>query len=494
MPDDLTQEQVVEAEQLKSEGTDLFKKKNFQDAISKYESALEKLNSTVDSDDEPEEEEEAAADQEETEIAKKTSELVQACHLNCAICYIKQKDAEAAVSSATKVLVVNAAHVKALYWRGKAYHQLNKLDKAKKDLFAAAKLDPTNKATRAELKACTDKLKVLNAKAKAKQKKKAGFLSGGDCDMYGEKQDLDSIKAANAKKKRQEEDKKRKEEAKEAAKKKKAAKPTKSNFNPGDANDYSKWDNLSDSEEEEEQEEVAPVVKKAEPPKPKPKRQSKKAESDSDDEEVDIAKLGGVKGYKTLADGRKTTFFNREMTEQEKNLIGDITPKALTTPDKKPEAASTTSNSGGSVWNQAGTFEERDHSAWCKKSLEGHLVQAQVDRGAVSLTVTAVKDLEGDGSMCVIRGSKRYIFDFSFTLEWQATLAGGKKAKGKLSYCDCDNDCTESGEFEVEVGWKKITSEQRSQLQPIVGKAGTGLQEAVVAQIRAFVAEFRASF
>ena len=52
-----------------------------------------------------------------------------------------------------------------------------------------------------------------------------------------------------------EEAKKRKEAEKEAKKKKKAAKPSKSNFNPGDANDYSKWDNLDDSDSEEEEEE-----------------------------------------------------------------------------------------------------------------------------------------------------------------------------------------------------------------------------------------------
>jgi hypothetical protein len=37
------------------------------------------------------------------------------------------------------------------------------------------------------------------------------------------------------------------------------------------------------------------------------------------------------------------------MTEQEKELIGDIAPKAISTPAKEQAAASTTPNSGGSV-------------------------------------------------------------------------------------------------------------------------------------------------
>lgn len=36
-----------------------------------------------------------------------------------------------------------------------------------------------------------------------------------------------------------------------------------------------------------------------------------------------------MRGYKTTTDGRKTTFFNNELDEKTKELIGDITPKAI---------------------------------------------------------------------------------------------------------------------------------------------------------------------
>lgn len=39
--------------------------------------------------------------------------------------------------------------------------------------------------------------------------------------------------------------------------------------------------------------------------------------------------LSNVRGYKKLADGRTTTFFNNEMTEEVKTLIGDIAPKKI---------------------------------------------------------------------------------------------------------------------------------------------------------------------
>lgn len=48
---------------------------------------------------------------------------------------------------------------------------------------------------------------------------------------------------------------------------------------------------------------------------------------DADDDEKIV---GAVRGYKKLADGRVTTFFNNELTDEAKQLIGDIAPKKVT--------------------------------------------------------------------------------------------------------------------------------------------------------------------
>ena len=83
-----------------------------------------------------------------------------------------------------------------------------------------------------------------------------------------------------------------------------------------------------------------------------------------------------MKGYKMTSDGRKTTYFNREMTEEEKVLLGDSTPKPLSSTtssvsDKidgniKPVVGSST----GSAWNTAGTWEERNVTAWAIKHVK----------------------------------------------------------------------------------------------------------------------------
>merc|ERR1711939_1229600 len=58
-----------------------------------------------------------------------------------------------------------------------------------------------------------------------------------------------------------------------------------------------------------------------------------------------------MRGYKVDSQGRKTTFFNNELDDKTKALIGDIAPKKVAAPTQMKVDA------GASSWNQAGTFE-----------------------------------------------------------------------------------------------------------------------------------------
>jgi len=55
-------------------------------------------------------------------------------------------------------------------------------------------------------------------------------------------------------------------------------------------------------------------------------KQKKTTVTEGDEPEAD-EDLDNVRGYKKLADGRTTTYFNNELTEEAKALIGDIAPK-----------------------------------------------------------------------------------------------------------------------------------------------------------------------
>lgn len=47
-----------------------------------------------------------------------------------------------------------------------------------------------------------------------------------------------------------------------------------------------------------------------------------------DDSDDDLG-TDKVRGYKLTSDGRKTSFFNNELTDEAKALIGDIAPKPI---------------------------------------------------------------------------------------------------------------------------------------------------------------------
>ena len=65
-----------------------------------------------------------------------------------------------------------------------------------------------------------------------------------------------------------------------------------------------------------------------------------------------------MRGYKMNSKGQKTTFFNRELSENDMKLIGDITPKKIdcgtTSSSSSPQLIALSSSSSGSAWNTAG--------------------------------------------------------------------------------------------------------------------------------------------
>ena len=73
-----------------------------------------------------------------------------------------------------------------------------------------------------------------------------------------------------------------------------------------------------------------------------------------------FTKSDHVRGYKLRSDGTKTSYFDREISEDAKKLIGDIAPKKL---DTSVSSASSPmmveingGNEGTSAWNTAGKF------------------------------------------------------------------------------------------------------------------------------------------
>jgi hypothetical protein len=141
-----------------------------------------------------------------------------------------------------------------------------------------------------------------------------------------------------------------------------------------------------------------------------PKSAAKTNESDGD---------YTMKGYRTTQDGRKTTYFNRELSETDKSLIGDCAPKPISSssPSPVPVSVSASPATGQSAWNAAGTWEEKDCTKWSKDQIKSVLKPVFGRSSGDSISVSKVKDVEGEASITVVRGKKKYIYDMSLTLE-----------------------------------------------------------------------------
>merc|ERR1712137_492889 len=202
-----------------------------------------------------------------------------------------------------------------------------------------------------------------------------------------------------------------------------------------------------------------------------------------------------LRGYKTLADGRKTTYFNRELTEADKALIGDIAPKKI-------ETNSSSSKEGpqaGSAWNYAGTFEDKNKTDWAKGKLKGYLKGSSFNipvGNGLTVDVTKVKDFSGDASVIVSRGKTKYLFDFSFSLEWKIRgLDNGAEASGTLKYPDVTPDCDEDEDYDTILEVDKNTPpEVKPLIDSFIKTSSDGIQKVIRAQIESFKVEYQSSF
>lgn len=123
--DQLKQKAIAQANDAKVEGNTLFKDAQYEDAISKYEFALQlapEMPSSV--------------------------ELRSICHANRGVCYLKLRKYDETVKECTKALELNPTYVKALFRRGEAYEKLERYEEAIGDMKKILELDPSNAEAR----------------------------------------------------------------------------------------------------------------------------------------------------------------------------------------------------------------------------------------------------------------------------------------------------------------------------------------------------------
>ena len=164
-------------------------------------------------------------------------------------------------------------------------------------------------------------------------------------------------------------------------------------------------------------------------------RSALEASGEGGEDAEDLSELS--KGYKTRADGSKTSYFDRSDKVDEKTRALLDAQKAPRRIEPVAPAAPAAAAGGASVWNAAGTYEERDCSSWALAALKPRL--AAVRAGAC--TVREVAALEGTAQVVSARGRTKRPFDLRFELRWRARWeadgnSAGAECQGVLLYSD----------------------------------------------------------
>lgn len=192
--------------------------------------------------------------------------------------------------------------------------------------------------------------------------------------------------------------------------------------------------------------------------KTKPVPSSESVGVPMEEEDPDLSTIN-MRGYKKTADGRMTTFFNNELDETAKRLIGDIAPKKID--DSFPIRVAPASTENGSVWNTAGTYEERVLTSWATDYLKEAIssMEVKIQRSnvinkdqlkkpnleSVHIAVVDIENVVGDAQVSMARGKKKYICDYCLDLKWRLTVsyegnAAAEVVNGKVSVLDVTAD------------------------------------------------------
>lgn len=199
-----------------------------------------------------------------------------------------------AKQSASQAVQADPAYTKGWWRLGQAHAALEKYDEAVKALSEASNREPSNKALQKELT----------------------------------KQQENAKKAAAARAEKEAAEKAKQDAAKEEASLEKSTTKTK----PTPASSKKSSSSSASS-------------------KPEP------MQVDDEEESSTFTKSDHVKGYK-IVNGKKTSYFHNELSDEAKALIGDIAPKKL---DATPELVPPDSeNKGTSAWNKAGEYSEKE--------------------------------------------------------------------------------------------------------------------------------------
>ncbi|KAG8470278.1 hypothetical protein KFE25_008699 [Diacronema lutheri] len=162
-------------------------------------------------------------------------------------------------------------------------------------------------------------------------------------------------------------------------------------------------------------------------------------------------------------------------------------------------AAANEAKSAGSVWNAAGTYEEKDQTEWAKACLAELLSAARTELdGGGCVRCMGAKNIAGDVGIHVVRGKKRFLFDLKLSVPFEVELPDSEKLfSGEIEVTDFSSH--DQADWESSVTWNAKPPPGTELYTRASAAVGKGLAApppatfcaAVAAQMSAFIAAFK---
>eukprot|EP00304_Pavlova_gyrans_P002397 CAMPEP_0206043240 /NCGR_PEP_ID=MMETSP1466-20131121/8259_1 /ASSEMBLY_ACC=CAM_ASM_001126 /TAXON_ID=44452 /ORGANISM="Pavlova gyrans, Strain CCMP608" /LENGTH=437 /DNA_ID=CAMNT_0053418033 /DNA_START=15 /DNA_END=1328 /DNA_ORIENTATION=- len=243
-------------------------------------------------------------------------------------------------------------------------------------------------------------------------------------------------------------------------------------------NNYDRFANIQLSDDDEEAAAAAPQVPKVEPtptlpgtppkssPAPPPKA-SPKAASPAPPKKVSATpategtELKPGTGYRYWAKGASAP----------RVIPQKIDPSTLAQAEVPKDA---------SAWNAAGTYEEKDQTAWAKAHLAELFETCEAElEGGGSIRCKGVKDVNGDCGIHLVRGRKRYIFDLHFKVPFEVDLSDSDKVfTGAIQVTDFSSE--DQSDWEADIKWDERPPASSPHYGPAMKAVGKSIASGVV--------------
>lgn len=224
-------------------------------------------------------------------------------------------------------------------------------------------------------------------------------------------------------------------------------------------------------------------IKREEPmptrmPLPQPKKRA--TEKPATDKK---AADNSMRGYKINEKGQKTSFFHTDISDEAKELIGDIRPKKI----EAPVAPAPAEKGLKSSWNTC-TFETKCFNSWiADKFAKTFPLKHELHNGAFVFKCSKSGKPDGDLEIAHVRGKPRVINNVSFNFTWTLKNAEGNTiANGEL---EAENDG--NAEYSMEYKLLDAKPEARDIIETYIKPSGGLVQEKVLKKVESMLEDFR---